>query len=361
MVKIPRPSLAAALVAVGFCALALGAFAASGSNPRSIAGTTAQAATQIKLGVISSGYKNDSGYAGAIYQGVLVAEKRNPNLKLTSFVENISASAAPQTLRDLSLNNDVVYAGSRSYTSAVQTIAPQNPHVFYILTGPALPQLIPNVVSLDAWSQLATIPAGMAMATLSKSGKIGLINGVSTPQVQQIVDGLQFGARKVNPKIRVFSVITGDYEDVAKASAAAKAMIANGVDEILTVLDVGNQGVFQAARQAGRVGVLQFTFSQQETNYFCKTAPALVGAVFQDNTTIAENALADYAAGRLKAGAVIYTARTPSVVRFSLCKGKGTPQARKVAAQGASELAKGKLKYPANLLNALPPYKVVQK
>lgn len=361
MVKFPRPSFAAALLVVSFCALVLGALAASGSNPKSLSSRTASAAGQIKLGVVSSGYKNDAGYTGAIYQGVVAAEKLNPNLKLTSFVESISAAAAPQVLRDLSLNDNVVYAGSRSYTSAIQTIAPQYPHVFYILTGPALPTLIPNVVSLDAWSQLATIPAGMAMAALSKTGKIGIINGVSTPQVQQIVDGLQFGARLVNRKIRVFSVITGDYEDVTKALSAADAMISNGVDEILTVLDVGNQGVFTAAHQHGHVGVLQFTFSQQETSYFCTKIPSLVGAVFQDNTTIFENAMKDYAAGKLKAGAVIYTARTPNVVRFSLCKGKGTALARKVAAQGASELAKGKLKYPKNLLNALPPYKVVQK
>ena len=79
-------------------------------------GVQISVAFQKKVGVALFGPKNDKSFNQAAYQGILVAQKANPNIKLTSTLENKATDAqrtdAVNTLAPL---NNVVLGVSASF------------------------------------------------------------------------------------------------------------------------------------------------------------------------------------------------------------------------------------------------------
>src|ERR1700710_231794 len=84
----------AAIAASAVLALAMGVAACGDSSTSSSSGggstsaSKAPSSGEIKIGAALIGPKNDKSFNQAAYMGIQLAEKNNPNLKLTSTLEN---------------------------------------------------------------------------------------------------------------------------------------------------------------------------------------------------------------------------------------------------------------------------------
>ena len=98
--------------------------------------------------------------------------------------------------------------------------------------------------------------AGIVAGTITKTGKIGAVGGRSdVPPVVNYIKGYQNGAKSVNANVQVTAVYVEDFNAPDKGEAAAKTMIAQGVDVVFQVAGLTGTGVLRAACNAKVYGI----------------------------------------------------------------------------------------------------------
>jgi basic membrane lipoprotein Med (substrate-binding protein (PBP1-ABC) superfamily) len=78
---------------------------------------------------------------------------------------------------------------------------------------------------------------GVAAGKLAPNGKIGYIGAFPTATLFNDVNGLLLGARSVNPKATVQTVLVNTFFDPQKAAQAADALLNDGVEFLFGVMD----------------------------------------------------------------------------------------------------------------------------
>jgi basic membrane protein A and related proteins len=101
--------------------------------------------------------------------------------------------------------------------------------------------------------------AGMLAAMASKTGKLGFVGGQDIPLVRKVLCGYEQGAKFANPKVYVFSAMTGTtnaaWTDPARGAELTKAQAAQGADVIMAAAGTTGLGVLQTAKDLGLLGV----------------------------------------------------------------------------------------------------------
>jgi basic membrane protein A len=99
----------------------------------------------------------------------------------------------------------------------------------------------------------------MMAALASKTGKVGFVGGMDIPLIRKFECGYAQGARHVDPKVEVLSAMTGTtpsaWNDPARGGELAKAQFARGVDVVFAAAGGTGVGVYQAAKDAGKLAI----------------------------------------------------------------------------------------------------------
>lgn len=162
----------------------------------------------------------------------------------------MSLPDAEPALRDFSNKGyNLIFAHSMEYGESVTKIAGDYPDTKYaVYTGTVEAD---NVASISLNEHETGYLAGMLAASMSKTGKIGVIIGSDLPPMIRIAEAYKLGAKEVNPDIQVFDVFAGSWDDIAKGKEAALGQIENGADVIFHVADKTGLGAIQAAQEKG--------------------------------------------------------------------------------------------------------------
>jgi basic membrane protein A and related proteins len=117
----------------------------------------------------------------------------------------------------------------------------------------------PNVESIVFREHEGSFLVGMLAAMASKTGKVGFVGGMDIPLIRKFQCGFEQGAKYANPKAEVFSVMTGTtpsaWNDPARGSELAKAHFGKGADVIFAAAGGTGMGVYQAAKDAGKLAI----------------------------------------------------------------------------------------------------------
>jgi basic membrane protein A len=147
---------------------------------------------------------------------------------------------------------DLILTTFPPMTPAQVTVAKEFPdqkfraiYQFINLEGDA--EILPNVSSTEYQGQTVGYVLGVIAASLSKSGKLGVVAGSDDPTVNSIANAWGQGARSVHPDVSV----AGSYEDPAKGKEIGLAMASRGVDVIATQAARTQLGVIEAAKEQG--------------------------------------------------------------------------------------------------------------
>jgi basic membrane protein A len=306
------------------------------------------------VGFLASAPRNDGGFTQYALVGVRAAIKANPDLKLSSIVDNATDSQTQiQGLEALAAKNDIVVADGAVLNKSVAVVAPKYPKVHFVLVAADLDAYAKNVSSVTAAVGLDAIVAGAVGSAHSTTKKLGMIAGLQVPASTAWYYGMAQGAAIDNPKTKVSQTYTGDYNDVGKAKQAAEAMMANGVDGILSDLDSGSEGVNQAAK-SGTTAVYSVFAAQ------CDASPSIVGTGVVNWAAILQSAVADAATGKLPGGAVSYGPKS-GALSFEFCPGKGSASEKALAAKVTKDIADGTIVPAKGVLLAKPSYAYEQR
>lgn len=144
-----------------------------------------------------------------------------------------------------------------SQGSSMEKVAKDFPKLKFAVID-AVVQL-PNVQSILFKEQEGSFLVGMMAAIASKTGKVGFVGGMDIPLIRRFQCGFEQGARYANPKVHTSANMTGTtptaWNDPARGAELAKAQFADGVDVIFAAAGGTGIGVYQAAKDAGKLAI----------------------------------------------------------------------------------------------------------
>lgn len=144
-----------------------------------------------------------------------------------------------------------------SQGSSIEKVAKQFPKQQFVIIDSVVKQ--PNVESIVFKEHEGSFLAGIMAAMASKTGKLGFVGGMDIPLIRKFQCGYEQGARYANPKIELTGAMTGTtpaaWSDPSRAGELAKAQFAKGVDVIFAAAGGSSVGVFQAAKDGGKLAI----------------------------------------------------------------------------------------------------------
>ena len=118
---------------------------------------------------------------------------------------------------------------------------------------------LPNVQSIVFKEHEGSFLVGMMAAMASKTGKVGFVGGMDIPLIRRFQCGFEQGAKYANPNAQVSGNMTGTtpaaWNDPSRGAELAKAQFAGGVDVIFAAAGGTGIGVYQAAKDAGKLAI----------------------------------------------------------------------------------------------------------
>lgn len=168
----------------------------------------------------------------------------------STYVESVPEGAdAERIIRQLaSTGHDLIFTTSFGYMDPTNKIAADFPNVhFEHATGYKREHA--NVATYNIRFYEGRYVIGKMAGELTKSNKLGYIGAFPIPEVVRGINSAILGARSVNPDAEIHVVWVNSWFDPGKEAAAAKSLIAQGVDVLMQHTD--SAAPMQTAQQEG--------------------------------------------------------------------------------------------------------------
>jgi basic membrane protein A and related proteins len=206
--------------------------------------------------IYDMGGKFDKSFNEAAFRGAEVWKKESGKPYLDFEISN--ATQREQAMRRMAERgaNPIVGVGF-SQGSAVEKVAKDFPKLQFAIIDSVVN--LPNVQSIVFKEHEGSFLVGMMAAIASKTGKVGFVGGMDIPLIRKFQCGFEQGAKYANPKVEVSANMTGTtpsaWNDPARGSELAKGQFAKGVDVIFAAAGGTGMGVYQSAKDAGKLAI----------------------------------------------------------------------------------------------------------
>ncbi len=171
----------------------------------------------------------------------------------TRFIEALDPATYENTLRTLARRGtDIVVTTFFAMGATVQTVAPEFPDTKFvvIVAAPHNPP-VPNARVAGYATQENAYLAGTFAASMTESGRLGLIAGVPLPYVWADYNAMAMAAVKINPDVSITPAFVQSFEDPVKGKEVAAGLYDQGIDAIYTGAAASDIGVVEAADEMG--------------------------------------------------------------------------------------------------------------
>lgn len=220
-----------------------------------LAAPAARAQTQPAV-VYDAGGKFDKSFNEAAYNGMERFRKETGGSYLEFEIAN--DTQREQAFRRMAQKgaNPIIGIGF-TQASALEKVAKEFPQLKFAIVDMVVN--LPNVQSVVFKEQEGSFLAGMAAAMASRSGKVGFIGGMDVPLIRRFQCGYEQGAKHANPKAETLSNMTGTtpaaWSDPTRGGELARNQFSRGVDVIFAAAGGTGVGVYQAAKDQGRLAI----------------------------------------------------------------------------------------------------------
>lgn len=204
-----------------------------------------------RIAAVFSGTTTDADYTFLGLEALQAAEEEH-GAEIT-FSESVQVPDAERVLREYVADGyNVVWTHGSQFYDATVAVAAEAPDVVFIAEQDTEPADVPeNVWVLDRNFHLAFYPLGVLAAGASQSGRIAYLGGVTLPFSYSEVHAVEQALADSGSDATLTSVWTGDFNDPTKAQQFASQLLADGNDVVLTSLNLGAVGAFEAVGDAG--------------------------------------------------------------------------------------------------------------
>jgi len=200
----------------------------------------------MKVGLLTPGSVNDSGWNSLAWEGVQRIQK-----ELGAEISHQETKTPPEYLEGFrsygAKNYDLAFGHGFEFQDAAKQAGAQYPHTVFITTSGTT--VAPNVAPMVFELEQATYLLGVIAARESKTGKAGLVGGVNFPSIASTFLAFKAGAQSVNPKFEVKEIYTGNFDDLGAAKLATLSLINARCDFIFHQANEAGRGVFQACQE----------------------------------------------------------------------------------------------------------------
>ena len=206
--------------------------------------------------IYDMGGKFDKSFNQAGYDGAERWKRESGKAYLEFEINN--PAQREQALRRMAERgaNPIVGIGF-SQASALEKVSKEFPKTNFVIIDSVVQN--PNVQSVVFKEHEGSYLVGLMAALASKTGKVGFIGGMDIPLIRKFQCGFEQGARAGNPKAEVFGNMTGTtpaaWNDPARGAELAKAQFAKGADVIFAAAGGTGMGVYQAAKDGGKLAI----------------------------------------------------------------------------------------------------------
>jgi basic membrane protein A len=206
--------------------------------------------------IYDMGGKFDKSFNEAAYNGMERWKKETGKQYLEFEVSN--ESQREQAIRRMAEKGaSPIIAMSFSQASAIEKVAKEFPKLKFAIIDMVVN--LPNVQSVVFKEQEGSFLVGMMAGMASKTGKVGFVGGMDIPLIRKFQCGYEQGAKFANPKAEVFGNMTGTtgaaWNDPARGGELAKSQFAKGADVVFAAAGGTGMGVYQAAKDAGKLAI----------------------------------------------------------------------------------------------------------
>ncbi|MDP2967229.1 MAG: BMP family ABC transporter substrate-binding protein [bacterium] len=210
---------------------------------------------------------NDAGWKGVqmASKGLGLEANVIQSRKGEDLVANVSRAAE---------SADIVVGLGFMIKDAIIENASLYPDTYFILIDEDAGDL-PNVASYLFYTGESGYLAGIISASVTKTGKVGIVKGMDIPPVLTYVAGFEAGVKTWNEamekEVKVFSRIADSFTDSAKGKALTKELLAEGADIVFDVAGGTGLGVYEAIQEANLVAGIteeQITIGSKMPKYF---------------------------------------------------------------------------------------------
>lgn len=206
--------------------------------------------------VYDMGGKFDKSFNEAAYNGMERWKKETGKNYLEFEISN--ESQREQAIRRMAEKGaSPIIAIGFSQASSIEKVAKEFPKLQFAIIDMVVD--LPNVQSVVFKEHEGSFLVGTMAAMASKSGKVGFVGGMDIPLIRKFQCGYEQGAKFANSKVEVTGNMTGTtgaaWNDPARGGELAKAQFAKGVDVVFAAAGGTGIGVYQAAKDAGKLAI----------------------------------------------------------------------------------------------------------
>lgn len=215
--------------------------AACGSGSES-----ASADGELRVAAIFSGPTTDADYNALGLQALQALDVAE-----TSYSEAVPVPDIERVLQEYVADGyDVIWTHGSQFYEATAKIAEQNPEVRFIGEFDGEPEGQPeNVWVIDRNFHTVFYPLGTLAAELTETGNVAYLGGLSLPFSYSEVHAVEQAIADSGKDVTVNPVWSGDFNDTVKAQQLTSQLLSNGNDVIITSLNLGVVGSFQAINE----------------------------------------------------------------------------------------------------------------
>jgi len=210
--------------------------------------TAASAGTEpIKTAVLLFGKANDQSWNTSMADSIARVQD-DLNLDVVSELESVTAADGARAMRQVIDQGgaELVILHASALDQATKEVAAEYPDVCFMQAfGTGEPPANVTYYVDDATG--VNYLAGMAAASQSTSGNLGVVGGVDLDEIVKSVDAFEQGAKAVTPGAQVQVTWVGDFEDPLKGKEAGLAQIAQGADVVYAYGDGTGLGTVEGA------------------------------------------------------------------------------------------------------------------
>ncbi|MFN3345219.1 MAG: BMP family protein [Chloroherpetonaceae bacterium] len=210
--------------------------------------------------VFDVGGRGDKSFNDAAFRGVEMAkEKFGIGYEYIEPGEGADREAA---LRQLSSQSDIaiIIGAGFIFTDDITAVAKEFPNKKYVCIDYSVDTTKPipeNLAAITFREEEGSFLVGALAAMVSKTGVIGFVGGMDSPLIRKFQKGYENGAKYVRPDVKVitgYAGLTGEgFKNPAKGKELALSQYNQNADVIYHASGITGLGVFEAAREKGRL------------------------------------------------------------------------------------------------------------
>jgi basic membrane protein A and related proteins len=206
--------------------------------------------------IFDMGGKFDKSFNEAAYRGIERWKKETGKPYLEFEIAN--ETQREQAIRRMAERGASPIIGiGFGQASSIEKVAKEFPKLKFAIIDMVVDA--PNVQSVVFKEHEGSFLVGMMAAQASKTGKVGFVGGMDIPLIRKFQCGYEQGAKFANPKVETFANMTGTtgaaWNDPARGGELTKAQFAKGADVVFAAAGGTGIGVYQAAKDAGKLAI----------------------------------------------------------------------------------------------------------